>query len=207
MSGPLTEREQALLGPRHLKPFGSPEWCWQTVTYLKDLLGHVNEEWQRINPVLGELEKAKAWEKIPPGQPYGTLDRLLMAEAGLDRRSIKRRLDEIRAAQSHGGARRVGESQGDTITLNSTGRGTSVEYTVARLKRDAGKNKPDPRAVELLPKVLAKEMSPSAAARAMGWRPERVTLIKPETVARKIRENFTAEQIARLIALLLEEDV
>lgn len=205
MSGPLTEREQALLGPRHLKPFGSPEWCWQTVTYLKDLLQHVSEEWQRIDPVLGELEKARAWEKIPPGQPYGSFDRLLKTEAGLDRRSIKKRLDEIQAAQSHGGDRVSEAYQGSDTTLLTGERGS--KYVVARLRRDAEKDRPNPQAVELLPKVLAEEISPNAAARVMGWQKPKAVLTTPEQVARKIREHFTPEQIAQLVKLLITEEM
>lgn len=94
-------------------------------------------------------------------------------------------------------ANKVGANQyGERDTLPTAGRPDTAEKVLARLKRD------DP---ELADRVISGEISKNAAAKQKGWRKPRVVLTSPASVARKLRENFTTDQIAELI-LLLQED-
>jgi len=86
---PLPDRDAAQAGPRQLKERGSPEWCWQTVYYLKDCMRHVGEEWRQARQVLEDLVETRAWQVIPADGPYGTLNKMLREEIGLDERAIK----------------------------------------------------------------------------------------------------------------------
>jgi hypothetical protein len=77
---PLSDREQALFGPRTLKERGSPEWCWQTVYYLNSCIRHVGEQWRQSEEVIEDLKQVDAWKVIPPDNPYGTFDAMLRGE-------------------------------------------------------------------------------------------------------------------------------
>jgi hypothetical protein len=94
----LTEREQARTGPRALKPVGSPEWCWQTLDFFKDALRHVDEQYRQAEEVLEELQRAKAWEKVPPEAPYGSLDAMLRAETGMTAQQLRQLADRLAVA-------------------------------------------------------------------------------------------------------------
>lgn len=71
----------------------------------------------------------------------------------------------------------------------------TTEHVVARLKRD------DP---ELAERVVSGEITPNAAARIKGWRKPRVVVTNPESVARKLREHFTPQELDELRRLLEE---
>lgn len=153
----LADRDKAQVGPRQLKEPGSPDWCWQTVYYLKDCMRHVGEEWRQAEQVLGDLVNTRAWEVIPPGEPYGTLNKMLKAEIGLDERAIK---DLIRQATLAGQGR---PKKGDIVTFKSDelGRGNSETHTLRRLRRDH----PD-----LAERVERGELSANKAAIQAGFR-------------------------------------
>ena len=78
----LDKRTRAVIGPRNLKVKGSPEWCWQTLDLLKSCYRYVEEEWQVVERMRTELAEVKAWEVIPPGNPYGSEEAMLLAEIG-----------------------------------------------------------------------------------------------------------------------------
>ncbi len=108
------------------------------------------------------------------------------------RRDVERLLKEqIAPVLPNGGDRR---SAGFQLRGTKLVESDTAEHTVARLKRD------DPTLAE---RVVSGEVSANAAAKEKGWRKPRVVLTSPEAVARKLREHFTAEQLAELIALLL----
>ncbi|MGH3546826.1 MAG: hypothetical protein ACRDQU_01585 [Pseudonocardiaceae bacterium] len=80
------------------------------------------------------------------------------------RNEVERLLGEdISGAEPHGGSRKAGQGSGTTLTGE---RGS--DYFTARLKRD------DP---ELAARVVNGEITPSAAARAKGWRKPRIVMI------------------------------
>lgn len=106
------------------------------------------------------------------------------------RREVARLLTEdMRTMNPHGGAR---QQRGTLLPGSDT-----VERAVARLKRD------DP---ELAARVVAGEVSPNAAARAKGWRKPRIVVSTPASVAVRLRQHFTPQQVAELRALLGEDE-
>lgn len=192
----LTDRDRARMGPRSQKEPGSPEWCWQTLDIFKHALRHVDEQHRQAEEIFAELRSARAWQKVPPESPYGSFDAMLKAETGMSQAALRSHIKTARekygaveAAVTNGGDRRSEDFQSrDTILKCDT-----AERTVARLKRD------DPALAE---RVVNGELSPNAAARAKGWRRPRVVLSSPASVAEKIRQHWTPDQIAELRDLL-----
>lgn len=75
--------------------------------------------------------------------------------------------------------------------------GTSSAYALRRLQRD----RPD-----LAEQVIMGEKSANEAAIEAGFRQKTITIpVEPTAAARRIRNNFTDEQVAELIALLIEQ--
>ena len=140
---PLTPEQAALAGPRTLKTPGSPEWCWQTVDYLKNCYRHVEEQYRQVDQVIEDLERVEAWKVIPPENPYGSLERMLEAQ-GLKLDEIQRKTAAARANDLKGKTVNSGPGpipkgdriNGDIITINETGKGTSAEYLTRRIVRD-----------------------------------------------------------------------
>ena len=127
---PLPDRDRAQVGPRQLKEPGSPDWCWQTVYYLKDCMRHVGEEWRQAEQVLEDLVKVRAWEKIPLGQPYGSLDKMLKAEIGLPAQEIRALIRRAELAayptkQDPATGQFVRSVHGDNVTMDSGNRGNA----------------------------------------------------------------------------------
>lgn len=191
MADDLTE---TLSGPRQLKKLGSPAWCLQTVLYLKDHVRHVDEQWRQADQILDELITVRAWEKIPPEHPYGSLDAMLHANTGLYTREIRQRIREAKlAAQGR-------PKKGDIITFSSGDRGTSETYTIRRLRRD----RPD-----LADLVEQGDLSANAAAIEAGFRPrtKTVRVDDPESAARSLRIHMKPDARRALARLLLDEEV
>lgn len=106
------------------------------------------------------------------------------------RRIVEQLLDEdIPAANSPGNPH--------DVNVSGTQDKRDSAATVSRLKRD------DPVLAE---RVVSGEVTANAAAREKGWRKPRVLLANPNTVARRIRESFTDDQIAAVVALLVQND-
>jgi hypothetical protein len=97
---------------------------------------------------------------------------------------------DVEAGPRRGATGRGRDRSGATVPNNE--RGTSLDL-VARLKRD------DP---ELAARVVAGEVTANAAAREKGWRRPRIVLTSPASVAIRLRQYFTPDQVAELRALL-----
>lgn len=122
----------------------------------------------------------------------------LIALCGADEELARRVRSLARAGIPElGPTSHAGPGRGHKTNSATTGFGRGAEYAVARLKRE------DPA---LAARVVSGEVTPNAAAHQKGWRKPRVLLANPDTVARRIRETFTPDQIARLIALLIGDD-
>jgi hypothetical protein len=188
----MDELTDTLAGPRQLKEPGSPAWCLQTVLYLKDHVRHVDEQWRQAEQILDELRKFKAWRVIPPGCPYGTLNKMLEAEIGLDGRAIKTAIRKAELA-AHGRPKK-----GDNVTFLSGDRGNSETYTVRRLRRDH----PD-----LADRVEQGALSANAAAIEAGFRSrtKSIRIDDPESAARTLRIHMKPDQLAELIRILTQE--
>jgi hypothetical protein len=70
----------------------------------------------------------------------------------------------------------------------------TADRITARLKRD------DP---DLAEKVVRGEVTPNAAAREKGWRKPRIIVSSPEAVAHSLLKYMSADDIAKLVAVLL----
>jgi hypothetical protein len=79
---PMTEREAASVGPRELKTPGTVVWAWQTLNALKRSWELKELSVKQYDDVLDELKEYRAWELVPPGNPYGSLEAMLKAEIG-----------------------------------------------------------------------------------------------------------------------------
>lgn len=189
----LAKREQALAGPRQLKEPGSPEWCWQTVFYLRSCMGHVTEQYREAEQIIEELKAARAWKVIPPEAPYGTFDRMLKEELGLPEKEIKNLIVKAELA-SHGGDRKSEQFQGNNVTLKPV-RGNSDTYLRRRLRRD------NP---ELADQVDSGELSPNAAAVQAGFKPKTFTVRadRAASIVATLRRQLPPEVLTSVVNLL-----
>jgi hypothetical protein len=99
-------------------------------------------------PAQFKVERHRIYDKVPEGQPYGSLDALLLAEIGCDKeKSLANKAQQMAAdtdvkpgmthkeAGAQGG--RGNKKDGDNITSFPETRGsTGAAYLVRRLKRD-----------------------------------------------------------------------
>lgn len=84
-----------------------------------------------------------------------------------------------------------------TITDNAGGRGTSTDYALRRLRKDAP---------ELHAEVIGGNLSAHAAMVKAGFRPRTFTVRPdPESAARTLRKYMSPEQLAQLARLIAEE--
>jgi hypothetical protein len=123
----MTDREKASVGPRDLKTPGSVEWAWQTLSALKHSWEVKELSVQRFESLVEELEVKRAFELVPPGKPYGSLDAMLKAEIG-----------ETAATAREKVRRRQGRPKKDEKPLPSNDfakQGNSADYLRARLER------------------------------------------------------------------------
>lgn len=97
--------------------------------------------------------------------------------------------DDVPPVAGHG---EVGKGRSRDHAMNSN-HAESPDGILARLKRD------DPGMAR---QVIDGELTANAAARQKGWRKPRVLLTSPESVAKRIRDHFTNEEIAQLKELL-----
>jgi hypothetical protein len=144
----LTEREAASCGPRDLKRPGTVEWAWQTLSALKRHWVQKKLSVSQFEDILVELEEYHAWDIVPPGNPYGTMDAMLRAEIGKGeeeaREDIGKRQQAARQAaldngeplQPHGTNQHSGEEITNSETVMSSPQGNAVSYRVRKLRRD-----------------------------------------------------------------------
>ena len=100
--------------------------------------------------------------------------------AGLIERAWR---EEVQASGDRGGDQR-------TSATRSTPADHTADSILARLKRD------DP---DMARQVVNGELSANAAARIKGWRKPRILVTSPTSVAHRLREHFTADELADLI--------
>lgn len=191
----LNQRERSQVGPRDQKRVGSPEWCWQTIDLLKIRWEKMSDDEREFERTLEELKQARAWERVPPDEPYGSLERLIESEIGKPAEQISAKIREV------GELRRQGrptteerENKGNNITFIRR-RGTSPEYLTARIARD----RPD-----ILERMKSGEFrSVRAAALAAGLVAMRISIpLDAQKAAAAIKRHFSPEQVAEILRLL-----
>ena len=169
------------------------------IDFVTRLIGDVMETgaWREFTDPLGfthSHESFRSFIETRRWKGLGSSKDALVAWVGQSDESIARDIervwrDEVPARIKHGsnqhskaGVRGTNSSKSDT-----------ADSILARLKRD----NPD-----LAQRVINGEITANAAARIMGWRKPRVLLTSPESVARKLREFFTKEELNELKELL-----
>ena len=193
-------------GLRSLKDAGSPQWCWQTISYLQTLWQSLDLDYEKYMAVWSEAEDHRVWEKVPYEAPFGTKEGMLHQLAIEDDKGAQRRMRvqsiaaRAKRISRHGGDRnREGQGSVQNLAL----RGSTADYLTARIARDA----PD-----VLERMKAGEFeSVAAAAKAAG-----IELVKPKKrmtlsdditrVAARLREHYTPEQRRALLKALDEDE-
>ena len=140
----LTDRDRALSYPRNMKEPGTPEWCWQTLELLKMRYRAVDTEWQGVQRARAELAEVKAWEIIPPENPYGSEEALLRAELGETLQQVERRIQSAAHAARQAAvdgpladAHHAGPGRGNkTVDNINRFNGTNASYLARRILRD-----------------------------------------------------------------------
>lgn len=129
----LDDRQRALFGPRQAKTKGSPEWCWQTLELLKSAYAAVERRWQEVEEIKGDLATVKAWEVIPPGNPYGSEDAMLEAELGAPAKVVDFEVEKAKLGRRGRPTNEERANKGSLSTFKGE-RGSS--YRRARIERD-----------------------------------------------------------------------
>jgi hypothetical protein len=172
----LSTRDQSCLGPRQLKVPGSVEWCYQTLEVFKARWARKEMVETQWHEALDELTEYKVWEHVPPDHPYGSLDKMLKAELGVNRRT---------ALTQHNVDAQIGHPQSIRALQNGVCRTT--QQTLDRLARDFP---------ELHKRVIEGELRVWTAAKEAGI--HRVTP-KPKTIAKNILKDYSPEEIQELL--------
>jgi hypothetical protein len=193
----LTPRDQSCLGPRQLKVPGSVEWCYQTLEVFKARWARkemIESQWHQA---LDELTEYKVWEHVPPDQPYGSLDKMLKAELGVNSRTALTQLRVQAAAKNtdgtvipkHSNQHNVDAQIGHPQSIRALQSGVcrTTQQTLDRLAREFP---------ELHQRVIDGELRVWTAARQAGI--HRITP-KPKTAAKNILKDFSPEEIQELL--------
>ena len=170
-------RIKASTAPRNSREPGSPEWCYQTLNLLQDSYRDIDLDSKRFEECLAELRQHRAWEKVPIDKPYGSEDRMIVAELGKRAEEVADHLKNIRQAalaaqnrivdqEDRANQRAVGRPENvytNEKSINDFERpsGTSSEYALRRLRKD----RPDIHA-----RVLAGELTPHGGMVEAGFR-------------------------------------
>lgn len=147
-----------------------------------------------------EFPKFIDFVKEKPPEGLGTDLRTLQRLCQDDKVTLD--LLDKETTRHHGGDRKseLRETiKNDIIILDTEEieQGTSSTYALRRLRSQ----RPDLHA-----RVLTNDLSPNAAMIEAGFRQKTITIpVEPTAAARRIRNNFTDEQVAELIALLIEQ--
>lgn len=171
--------------------------------------------------LLAKAAERSLWLRLAnsrTGQPFGSFRAFLEASesdgglgmtdqslkhaaalAGVEDLALTLLREDVEPVSVNGGDRRSSEfqSRGTRLETSADTRTDTAEYVVARLKRDA----PD-----LAERVVRGETSAYAAAQQMGWKKHRVLITSPESVAKRLRKYMSADDLARLISLLLKPE-
>jgi hypothetical protein len=140
------------------------------------------EEFVTAKPMKGLGASKKLVERLVQGTPAAKLVR-----------------DAFMSPPNPDGLNQYSEERGSTNNRSrTTKQGTSRDYTLDRLQRNAP---------ELFDAVQRNELSPNAAAIKAGFRPKTFTVRadKPESIAATLRRQLSPEVLA-LVAKMLSED-
>ena len=129
---------------------GSPSWCYQTIYLLKLYWESKSLSEKRWLKILNELKGQKVWDKIPPDNPYGSLDALLKAEVGVDEEEI---VSEYQKYRDNPSADKVGAPIGNKNALKEN---NHMNHVIVSKKRETEKESQLRRMARDFPETLDK---------------------------------------------------
>lgn len=163
---------------------------------ISDLVRHVlkDRKWGEFHSFTGVARKHESFREFviaPRYEGLGTTRDGLLAIIRVEDEELAAavekawREDVAPALKSAG--RPSGNPGATRITQND---GHTADSILARLKRD------DPMTAQA---VVSGDLTANAAARIKGWRKPRILLTSPESVAKRIKENYTPEEVEELV--------
>lgn len=164
---------------------------------LKRLLRE--EAWREFQPKIGPVvrhERFADFVTTPPLKGLGASVDLIRRIVADDTEA----LDLLDQAMQNTPGVHLPRSDSDVITISdqSGGRGTSKDYALRRLRKDAP---------ELHAEVLAGNLSAHAAMVKAGFRPKTFTVRPdPASAARTLRKHMSPDDLRALARLLLDEE-
>jgi len=176
---------------------GSEAQCWAKLERLRIQWARHRDVDEQFIETLNDLKRIRAWERIPPEQPYGSLDAMSRAELGVPVAMIERSVTAF--LSKNGGDRRSDKFQFDncqTETPSALG-GNSVVYLRALLVRD---NKP---IADALARGEFRSVRQAAiAAGIVTPKPTVTHRATPEGFYDSAKKHLTADQIEHLVEML-----
>jgi len=164
---------------------------------VTSLVGKVIESgaWSSFTDQLGmpvEHDSFRSFVETPRWRGLGTSKTALVGWVKAQDESAAEAVErawrgEIPAARKQGRPLSSYDNVGGT---NVRDQANQADHVLARLKRD------DP---DLAEQVVAGEVTPNAAALMKGWRKPRILATNPTSVARRLKQIWTPEQIQELI--------
>jgi hypothetical protein len=180
--------------PRNARVPGSTEWCYTTMNLLKRSYQHIGADQGDFTHYLNELREHRAWEKVPVEHPYGSEDKMLLAELGKRVKEIEAELvvvaQDVRAqaaqvakATDVANERPVGTNQysegvydkDKNIHIRPSGTSTKAAYRRLRHAVEGNDEHERERVAPIYQRVLAGEITANAAMVEAGFRKKRLS--------------------------------
>ncbi len=182
------QTEAGISGLRALKDAGSPQWCWQTISYLQTIWKSLDLDYTRYIEAWAEAEEHKVWEKVPYVNPFGTKEEMLKQLALVDDKQAQRRM----AVQPI--AHRVRKRYGSGGDLEKR-RGNTIEHLLERILAKS------PEIFERYERGEFRSAPAAAQAAGVKWEKRQKTMTlsdNVERVADKLRSHYSPEQLRRI---------
>jgi len=183
---------------------GSEAYCLAKLVRLRIQWARHRDVDEQFIETLEDVKRIRAWERIPPEQPYGSLDAMIKAELGVPAATIERSVavftrDRAMNPLELAAPGKIGNGRSRDYHIISTPhqQGTSADYLTARIARD----RPD-----ILERMKAGEY-PSVRRAAMDAGIVKPTVthgVSADAFARAARKHLTYDQIEQLVEQLAE---
>src|SRR4030095_8397108 len=210
----LTDRQRAEGGPLELKKAGTPEWCWQLLGVLKSWWRSGKDSNEHFYAILNLLEEHEAYKKIPPDAPFGSVDAMLEAEIGVNKKQA------LRLVNADPGERRQAAAAATAAAMNGKkpprGRpkktGESADFSQPRRAAQVGISERQQRDLDklctvgrkdLVERVMSGELATDGAMILAGLKERRIAVsTNPYKAVATLVNNFTPEEVDAILAEL-----
>jgi hypothetical protein len=189
---------------------GSEAQCWAKLERLRIQWARHRDVDEQFIETLNDLKRIRAWERIPPEQPYGSLDAMSRAELGVPAAAIERSVavftrDRVRIAAS--------KSTGEVLQHGTNQWSVDVKFLHPQGQKaeQSGITRPTQHkldhlarhAPELLRLVQSGDLSADRAYRKARGKPDKISVEKtPEAFAHAALKHLTDDQIEALVEML-----